>query len=281
MSKVPIEYPFDKEQVGKNGNKVASAVLEGGLCFNNKEVILCPGDVLYLPRGYVHEARCDSSPSFHITVALATHDWCLSTILSETVRQTLNEVPKFRRALPIGPCQEYESTSSADVSLEQHLDNAMAIIQTKINALVLEQNMRAKYQMHNSQVNVHRQKLLEQSKKRKNYSAECVGYDVASQLTLDTSIRASTPEERSSVSIEEGCLRGLTVREETMQTLMSILGKIKANQDLTIKVHELRDLVENRDNETKKTGLLMVCDFTLLSFAKCCVELGALAVVEQ
>jgi len=37
---VPIQHPQTNEQVGKNGRIVDSSVLNGGLCFGNKEIIL-------------------------------------------------------------------------------------------------------------------------------------------------------------------------------------------------------------------------------------------------
>ena len=161
------------------------------------------------------------------------------------------------------------------------VDKAMAIIQSKITSLKLEQNLRAKYEIHNAQANGHRNKMIKvnQSKKRKATN-DIVGVDAASRLTLESSIRVSTPEERESVTIEEGRLRGLTVREETMPILMSMLTKLKADPNRIIVVKDMCvDLVDTTDTLQRETEL--VCDFTLLSFARCCVELGALAVGER
>ena len=295
---VPVEYPFDKEQVGKHGNAVDSSVFEGGLCFDGDDVVLNPGDVLYLPRGYVHEATTENSsdvlsendPSFHITVAIATHDWCLSVLLSETIRDTLDRLPKFRKALPIGPCEEYESFSLGDHStpgypcLKKQLDDAMNIIHDMTPSL-LEDKLLKKYSIHNKHAAKHREKVLttNQSKKRKSAdgSNECVGDIAASLVTLQSIIRVSTSEERSSVVLDEGCLRGMTVREETMRVLMKILSKLKSDTRLRVKVRDLRDIIETDNGENGLTQLSMLCDFTLLSFARCCVELGALAVVPQ
>lgn len=289
--KVPVEFPFEKEQVGKHGNTVDESVLQGGLCFNNHDLILHPGDVLYLPRGYVHEATTENTngaisendPSFHITVAIATHDWCLSVLLSETIRETLNGVPQFRKALPIGPCEEYESFSQGDHSgpyLKQLLDNAMGIIQRGVTPSLLDNKLRKKYLLHNGHAAKHREKLLtmNQCKKRRVNPYECVGDDAAMHVTVNSIIRVSTKEERSSVSVGEGCLRGLTVREETMPMLMMILSKLKGDTMLRVKVKDLRDVIKVEDSELGIPQLSMLCDFTLLSFARCCVELGALAV---
>lgn len=295
---VPVEYPFDKEQVGKNGKVIDPSVLHGGLCFDDKEVIINPGDVLYLPRGFVHEASTEDSagcePSFHITVAIATHDWCLSVLLSETIRQTLDDVTEFRKALPIGPCEVYETGSTA--CLKEQLNKAMSIIQNKITPSVIEQNLRNKYQRHNAQANEYRQQLItgkQVVKKRKldddddddcNMKEECVGAVAASCLTLSSIIRVSTPEERSSVTIDKGQLRGLTVRAETRDIFMCILSRFKNSSLPHVKV-AVKDLLSTMTEWTHDESgkglhqLSMVCNFTLLSFARCCVELGALAIV--
>jgi hypothetical protein len=297
-SKVPVEYPFEKEQVGKYGKAIDPLVLQGGLCFNNKDVVISRGDVLYLPRGYVHEATTEDfndevseyEPSFHITVAVATHDWCLSVLLSETIRQTLDGVTNFRKALPIGPCEEYgsgvagESSSMAEnPCLRQQLDEAMSVIQSKVTPALIEQRLREKYRIHNAHADEHRQRIspVRQSTKRKSMDDgdEYVGGTAASRVTLRSVVRVSTTEERDSVSIDEGRLRGLTVRGETMTILMNILSKLKSDTDLKVAVKDLLDIATTGGVETDRTCLSMVCDFTLLSFARCCVELGALAVV--
>lgn len=110
---------------------------------------------------------------------------------------------------------------------------------------------------------------------------ECVGPNAAAGVTLQSVIRVSTIEERSSITMEEGRMRGLTVREETMAILMEVLGKLKSDPAFSVIVKDARGLVHTGDNESEKIGMLMVCDFTLLSFARCCVELGALALVQQ
>eukprot|EP00804_Cyclotella_cryptica_P010640 CCRYP_005450-RA/>CCRYP_005450-RA protein AED:0.16 eAED:0.16 QI:0/0/0/1/0/0/3/0/363 len=284
---VPVEFPFEKEQVGKNGLKVPSSVLTGDLCFG-REVELCPGDVLYMPRGFVHEASTESRqedrflPSFHLTFAIATHDWCLSVVLSDTIRQMLNDVTKFRKALPIGPSMEY-CTSSDDLSvqcpafLRQQLNEATAMIQSQVTSELLEKNLRAKYDRHNFHANVHRSKIISIPPPKKHKRCEeIVGYNASLQLALASIVRVSTLV--NSVVVEEGQLRGLTVRQETCRILMAILDGFKKDPSLKRKVKDLRGLIEE-DSTLDKTDLDMICDFTLLCFARCCVELGAMAVV--
>mmetsp|Transcript_14011 Transcript_14011/g.32689 ORF Transcript_14011/g.32689 Transcript_14011/m.32689 type:complete len:587 (+) Transcript_14011:216-1976(+) len=87
----PIRHPYTHEQVGKSGIEVPQSVLDGPLAFDG---CLQQGDVLYIPRGMVHEAKTttdNEAPdlSFHITVALATHDWTLGGNLSRLIQTTL------------------------------------------------------------------------------------------------------------------------------------------------------------------------------------------------
>ena len=286
--KVPIQFPFEKEQVGKNGVEVPPATLKGGLYFGNEEVVLQPGDVLYLPRGFVHEASTETPqtdqflPSFHATIAIATHDWCLSVVLSETIRQKLNDFTDFRRALPIGPSNEYNLSNNAS-SVQYQLTAAKEIIQYQVTSEILEQNLKRKYDMHNTRAKKCRDNILSHTKKRKRCD-ECVGFAAASQLVLESVVRVSTADERKSVIIGEGQLRGLTVRQETCRVLMSLLSALKRDPSLQVKVKDLRnvktsDAKHNPSHHVEdKADFDLICDFTLLSYARCCVELGALAV---
>lgn len=287
-TKVPIQYPFENEQVGKNGLDVDQSVFAGGLCFDDKEITLSTGDVLYMPRGFVHEASTHTQnptmmerneviePSFHITLAIATHDWCMSTILSDAIRTTLIGNPEFRKALPIGPCVEYGGSSQYEMDfLKDQLDNAISLIQTNVTTKLLHEQLTNKYSMHNSRAGELRRNTTTKKRPIEEQTEECVGYLAACRLNLDSIVRASSAEERNSVVLEDGRLRGLTVREETMQTLMTIIGAMKEMPYLHIKV---KDLATKGGSVCSNPT---ICDFTLLSFARCCVELGALAVVKQ
>ena len=74
----PVPFPESDEQVGKHGRPVpASAVAPS--CAST--VTLVAGDVLYLPRGHVHEAATnDAAPSLHLTIALPSHDWSWASL---------------------------------------------------------------------------------------------------------------------------------------------------------------------------------------------------------
>ena len=293
--KVPIQYPFENEQVGKNGLGVDPSVFAGGLCFDDEEITLSAGDVLYMPRGFVHEASTHTQtatmtttnneaiePSFHITLALATHDWCIASILSDTIRNTLIDNPEFRKALPIGPCSEYSGGSQCEVDnfLKQQLESAMSLIQTNVTSGLLHEQMTKKYSMHNSRAGELRRNITSRKRPIEDQAEDnCVGYYAACRLTLNSVVRASSVEERNRVVLEEGRLRGLTVREETMQSLMTIVAMMKEKSSLEIRVKDLRSIAPTESMSMCSNQF--ICDFTLLSFARCCVELGAMAVVKE
>lgn len=61
---------------------------------------LNPGDVLYLPRGFPHEAMTASSSSLHLTVGIYLYRWV--DLLSEALRLVAEDRAEFRNALPPG-----------------------------------------------------------------------------------------------------------------------------------------------------------------------------------
>ena len=63
------------------------------------ELDLDPGDLLYLPRGYVHAASTAGSYSAHVTLGITVFTWV--ELASELLLFAKN-LPEFRRALPPG-----------------------------------------------------------------------------------------------------------------------------------------------------------------------------------
>ena len=96
--------------------------------------------------------------------------------------------------------------------LKQQLDEAMTAIQNQVTSELLEKNLRTKYDMHNFHADVHRSKIISISKTNKQKRCdEIVGFDASLQLSLDSMVWVSTPDERNSVVLEEGQLCELTV----------------------------------------------------------------------
>lgn len=60
-----------------------------------------PGDLLYLPRGVVHDARATEETSLHVTLGILATTW--GDLLAEAVRRAVLEDAGLRRALPRVP----------------------------------------------------------------------------------------------------------------------------------------------------------------------------------
>ncbi|EKX48112.1 hypothetical protein GUITHDRAFT_137055 [Guillardia theta CCMP2712] len=68
------------------------------------DVVLKPGDLLYMPRGTVHQASTRSSPSIHLTISAYQHqawDDLLLAALPYAVRQAAEEEQELRRSIPL------------------------------------------------------------------------------------------------------------------------------------------------------------------------------------
>lgn len=284
-SEVPIPYPSAKEQVGKNGLPIPESVLQNKLMYN---IMLKPGDVLYMPRGFVHEAATSTlEPSFHCTVAIATHDWSLATVISSMVAKELNQHTKFRMA--IHPQFGMKNVDCIDTKLVDELSrqivDAMDCITSRITLENVSHVLENKFQYHNDHVQAKREALIQEyvnTSYNMEVSEDCsipallVGPKAACHVTMDSTIRASTPEERALAPepvTTHG--RGLMVREEICDEMLSMLDILKKEKKV-VKVEHLRKYL--MDNKCwKENG--MICDLSILSFVKCCVELGALSLI--
>ncbi|MFE9249066.1 cupin domain-containing protein [Streptomyces sp. NPDC007088] len=67
------------------------------------DTVLAPGDVLYLPRGWLHAARAQGEVSVHLT--LGVHNWtryALAEQLAQSALAALRDDPGTRASLPLG-----------------------------------------------------------------------------------------------------------------------------------------------------------------------------------
>ncbi|MEO9189163.1 MAG: cupin domain-containing protein [Acetobacteraceae bacterium] len=62
--------------------------------------ILEQGDIIYIPRGFVHAAECGSEPSLHITLGVTGVFW--EDLLQAAVKAATLRDERLRRALPLG-----------------------------------------------------------------------------------------------------------------------------------------------------------------------------------
>lgn len=99
------------------------------------DVVLEPGDALYLPRGYVHAASTTDDPSVHLTVGVLSTTWY--DVLQDTLALAADDVA-FRDALPM---------AGAPVDVAAFLQHAASWLASlpaaQVDALVARRSARA------------------------------------------------------------------------------------------------------------------------------------------
>jgi ribosomal protein L16 Arg81 hydroxylase len=109
----PVELPLA-------GQDFDSSAHERGA--PTREFELDAGDVAYIPRGVVHDARSTDSVSLHITAGVLRYTW--AELLLELVANASLHDPAFRRALPPGFARPEFDRSEAHETLRNLLQQA-------------------------------------------------------------------------------------------------------------------------------------------------------------
>ncbi|WP_199332827.1 cupin domain-containing protein [Nostoc sp. FACHB-190] len=117
----PIALPLvsDLKYQDKFKNQLKSPVAE--FCLN-------AGDLLYIPRGYIHEVFTTESPSLHLTIGIYSFKW-FDLINSAVTLLTQKDV-RFRESLPVGFLQQGE----AKVSLQEQFQELLQTLADKSEA---------------------------------------------------------------------------------------------------------------------------------------------------
>lgn len=88
------------------------AVAEAAAGEPHLDTVLGPGDVLYLPRGWLHAAEAQGEVSVHLT--LGVHTWTRYALAEQLVRAALaglRDDPWMRGSLPLGPADPDEEAA--------------------------------------------------------------------------------------------------------------------------------------------------------------------------
>lgn len=94
-----LDRPHRDEPWNDRADQVRSAAQGPPLV----DVVLRPGDVLYLPRGFLHSARACGGTSAHLTIGI--HPWTgqhLGAALLAAAGEALRDDVRVRRSLPVG-----------------------------------------------------------------------------------------------------------------------------------------------------------------------------------
>lgn len=115
MYGTPVELPL-------SGQDFDSTIHEQGA--STMEFELEPGDLAYIPRGVVHDARSSEILSLHLTLGILCYRW--ADFLLELVADASLKDPAFRKALPPGFGREGFDGRHAKETLEKLLQRLAA-----------------------------------------------------------------------------------------------------------------------------------------------------------
>jgi ribosomal protein L16 Arg81 hydroxylase len=79
------------EKMGEGGRELRGEI---------HSVLLEQGDLIYIPRGFVHAAECGAVPSLHITFGI--RPFFLEELLAVAIKSAVRRDARWRAALPIG-----------------------------------------------------------------------------------------------------------------------------------------------------------------------------------
>lgn len=98
----PVELPFRRQEFHPADVPVGAV---------SREFVLEPGDVAYVPRGVMHDARTVDGDSLHVTLGVLHTSW--TDLIAEALARVGLRDPEFRRGLPPGFAREgFDRTKS-------------------------------------------------------------------------------------------------------------------------------------------------------------------------
>lgn len=111
----PVELPLPGQDFDPGAHQPGAAT---------SEFELAAGDVAYIPRGLVHDARSGDTTSLHITTGILRYTW--TDLLLELVADVSLSDPSFRQALPPGFAGQEFDRSQARQTLRNLLQRLSA-----------------------------------------------------------------------------------------------------------------------------------------------------------
>ena len=116
----PVELPLDEQRFN---SKVMSP---GDL---QMEFQMQPGDLLYIPRGYCHEAKANEGLSLHVTFGLFPPRWC--QVLAETILQAAENDVRLRRIAGFGEALEAAIALVPEILSSHRVAEMLETVQAK------------------------------------------------------------------------------------------------------------------------------------------------------
>lgn len=106
-----LSLPLDKDRQVVPKEKISAPL---------HEICLIAGDLLYIPRGYVHEAFTSDYSSLHLTVAI--YPFRLADLISSALTLVSQQNVSFRKSLPVGFLKQDETITSLKHQFEELLE---------------------------------------------------------------------------------------------------------------------------------------------------------------
>ena len=282
-SEPPIAFPMSDEQVGKAGLAVPESALRGEVT----EHELVEGDCLYIPRGWVHEARTGASePSLHLTIALPTHDWCWAKVAAGgRVREQLGHEdcgpgrPSWfwRRSVPpaliCSGAGEAATASARELaaSVEVEMGLTPASGETRAAEARAGEPRRGGdvlARLFAERVAPHNRAQDADEARRAAATARETAASASASLSAASLVRRRREDDPPARARPEGREHGggLRARAEIADALVASLGKVTADRAARVADFEPSPLL---------------CDFGRACFAQVCVDAGLLVVCDE
>ncbi len=83
------------------------------------------GDCCYIPRGWLHAAETDESPSVHVTIGVHTLTW--QSVITQAIMAHASK-PAYRKSLPPGFARDSATREKAVAELNQLLETVLASV---------------------------------------------------------------------------------------------------------------------------------------------------------
>lgn len=103
------------------------------------ELVLNSGDLLYIPRGFLHDAQSLETSSLHLTIGIKPVTW--ASVISGAVQEVIDRDARFRESLPPGFASDVSLQAQSKAKLKELVACAFDLI--KPDAAISEAGNRA------------------------------------------------------------------------------------------------------------------------------------------
>jgi uncharacterized RmlC-like cupin family protein len=116
----PLELPLT-HQPYEAGNAVPTSLIE--------DVKIHTGDLIYIPRGFAHDARSTDVTSLHLTVGVHPITW--AAVILSAVGAGIEGDPRFRASLPFGFARNETATARCEAEFVDFMRLLMSMADPK------------------------------------------------------------------------------------------------------------------------------------------------------